>query len=144
MIVVLSHLGLAGDKHLAEAVDGLDIIVGGHSHNRMEQAERVGKTLIVQAGAHGSDLGRLDLTIDGARSKTTNTRSFPWSMIHFPLIRTLPAKLRKFVAPFTEALSERIGTAADWLSPRPDHRRSAGPQTRRGVACRFPVRGHSS
>ena len=49
-VVVLSHLGLGGDKHLAEAVEGIDIIVGGHSHNRMEQAERVGKTLDRSSG----------------------------------------------------------------------------------------------
>lgn len=63
VIVVLSHLGLSGDKKLAQAVEGIDVIVGGHSHNRMAEAERVGNTLIVQAGAHGSDLGRLDMTI---------------------------------------------------------------------------------
>ena len=51
LIVMLTHLGLAADKHLAEAISGIDVIVGGHSHNRMGEAHRVGKTLIVQAGA---------------------------------------------------------------------------------------------
>ena len=30
---------------------GIDVIVGGHSHNRMKDAMRVRDTLIVQAGA---------------------------------------------------------------------------------------------
>ncbi|MCE9565357.1 MAG: metallophosphatase, partial [Planctomycetes bacterium] len=63
LVVVLSHLGLSGDQALAKAVEGIDVIVGGHSHNRMTKAETVGTTLIVQAGAHGSDLGRLELTV---------------------------------------------------------------------------------
>lgn len=63
IVVALTHLGLGADKHLAEIVDGIDVIVGGHSHNRMKEAMRVRETLIVQAGAHGSDLGRLDLNI---------------------------------------------------------------------------------
>lgn len=67
IVVALTHLGLSADKNLAEKVDGIDVIVGGHSHNRMKEALRVGRTLIVQAGAHGSDLGRLDLTIAKGR-----------------------------------------------------------------------------
>lgn len=49
-LVVFSYLG--GDKHLAAAFEGRDVIVGGPSHNRMEHTERVGQTLIVQAGAY--------------------------------------------------------------------------------------------
>ena len=67
IIVVLSHYGLSADRELAKAVPGIDVIVGGHSHNRMKEAIREGQTLIVQAGAHGSDLGRLDLTIENGR-----------------------------------------------------------------------------
>lgn len=67
IIIVLSHYGLSADQDLAAAVPGIDVIVGGHSHNRMKEAMQVGHTLIVQAGAHGSDLGRLDLTIQNGR-----------------------------------------------------------------------------
>ena len=115
MCVVLSHLGLAGDKHLAEAVEGLDIIVGGHSHNRMEQAERVGKTLIVQAGAHGSDLGRLDLTIDGAKIKDHKHTLITLEHDSFPPDKDTARHVAQIVAPFSAALCERIGAAADWL-----------------------------
>ncbi len=31
LIIVISHLGLSGDKQLANEVDGIDVIVGGHS-----------------------------------------------------------------------------------------------------------------
>lgn len=67
IIVALTHLGLGHDQELARSVEGIDVIVGGHSHNRMAEAERIGSTLIVQAGAHGSDLGRLDLDVADGR-----------------------------------------------------------------------------
>ena len=67
LIIALTHLGLGADKKLAEAVPEIDVIVGGHSHNRMSDALQVGRTLIVQAGAHGSDVGRLDLTLTDGR-----------------------------------------------------------------------------
>jgi 5'-nucleotidase len=66
LIVVLSHLGLDGDRALARAVDGIDLIVGGHSHTFLERPETVDGALIVQAGAKGQVLGRLDLTVEQA------------------------------------------------------------------------------
>ena len=73
LIVILSHLGLSADRKLAEAVRGIDIIVGGHSHNRMKQLLRVRQTIIVQAGAHLSDLGRLDVEIEGGKVITARS-----------------------------------------------------------------------
>jgi len=70
-VIVLSHLGLDADIQLAKNVPGIDVIVGGHSHNRMTEAKHIGDTLIVQAGAHGSDLGVLELMFHG----TQRTRS---------------------------------------------------------------------
>ena len=49
VIIVLSHLGLSADTELAKAVDGIDVIVGGHSHTKLDKAVLVGKTYIVQA-----------------------------------------------------------------------------------------------
>lgn len=64
LIVVLSHLGLDGDRALARAVTGIDVIVGGHTHVYLERPVEVNGTLLVQAGAKGQVLGRLDLTVD--------------------------------------------------------------------------------
>lgn len=67
LVICLSHLGYQQDTMLALAVPGIDVIVGGHSHTVLPQGEQVGSTILVQAGAHGKYLGRLDLTVaDGA------------------------------------------------------------------------------
>jgi 5'-nucleotidase / UDP-sugar diphosphatase len=64
LIVVLSHLGYDGDQALATAVDGVDIIIGGHSHLFLDRPVKVHDTLIVQAGAKGEVLGKLELEVD--------------------------------------------------------------------------------
>lgn len=80
VVIVLSHLGLTGDKKLAAAVPGIDIIVGGHSHVLLANGapEAVGpsplvidgpdggKTLIVTAGSWGRYLGVLHASLDAA------------------------------------------------------------------------------
>ena len=64
LIIVLSHLGYDGDRLLARAAKGVDVIVGGHSHLFLEQPDKVNGVLIVQAGAKGEVLGRLVVTVD--------------------------------------------------------------------------------
>lgn len=63
IIVVLSHLGHHADRALAERVKGIDVIVGGHSHTKVEKPVLVGGTIITQAWEHGKALGVLDLTV---------------------------------------------------------------------------------
>jgi 5'-nucleotidase len=77
-VVLLSHLGLAADRRLAENLRGVDVILGGHSHTLLANGpggagvapEAAGPhpvlargVRIAQAGAHGRYLGRLDLDI---------------------------------------------------------------------------------
>jgi 5'-nucleotidase/UDP-sugar diphosphatase len=64
VVIVLSHIGYAADRKLAEQAPGIDIIIGGHSHTRVEPASRVGSTIIAQAWEHGKVLGVLDITVD--------------------------------------------------------------------------------
>jgi 2',3'-cyclic-nucleotide 2'-phosphodiesterase (5'-nucleotidase family) len=64
VVVVVSHLGIDKDKLLAQSVPGIDVIVGGHTHTRLQSPEIVGGTLIVQAWEHGKALGVLDLTVE--------------------------------------------------------------------------------
>ncbi len=63
IIIVLSHCGFQADKELAARVPGIDVIVGGHSHTKILQPDRVGQTIIVQAWEHAKALGILNLRI---------------------------------------------------------------------------------
>lgn len=59
-VIALTHLGFERDVELARAVPALDVIVGGHSHTKLERPEVVGKTVIGQAYEYGEFLGRMD------------------------------------------------------------------------------------
>jgi 2',3'-cyclic-nucleotide 2'-phosphodiesterase (5'-nucleotidase family) len=65
-VVVLSHLGLEDDRRLAQAVAGIDLIVGAHSHHRLPEGEVCHGVLIAQTGDYAQALGRVDLTLDPA------------------------------------------------------------------------------
>ncbi|MDE3112268.1 MAG: bifunctional metallophosphatase/5'-nucleotidase [Chloroflexota bacterium] len=83
VIVVLSHLGVeggtsriaGGDTSLAEAVPGIDVIVGGHDHLVFRTARVAGTTKIFQAGTAAEDLGRIELTIDPATHRVSAVQS---------------------------------------------------------------------
>ena len=64
LIVVLSHLGLEDDRSLADEIDGLDLIIGGHSHDTLTNGEMRNGVLIAQAGEYAETIGQVDLTLD--------------------------------------------------------------------------------
>lgn len=61
LIIVLSHLGFPQDTKIAKVVSDIDVIVSGHTHNRLKHPVQVGRTTIIQSGCHGAFVGRLDL-----------------------------------------------------------------------------------
>ncbi len=67
LMVVLSHLGYAEDRALAQKVPGIDVIIGGHSHTRLETPVRVNHTIIGQAWEHAKALGVLDLDLEDGK-----------------------------------------------------------------------------
>ena len=67
LIVLLSHMGLPLDAKLATLVDGIDIILSGHSHDRIEKPITVNETLVVQAGSSSSFLGKIYVTLENGK-----------------------------------------------------------------------------
>jgi 5'-nucleotidase len=68
-LVALSHLGLRADRELARCVPRLDLVLGGHSHDTLEQPEYVGEVPIVHAGPYGAFASQTDLVRDGGRAR---------------------------------------------------------------------------
>lgn len=64
VIVLLSHMGLPLDTKLVSLVDGIDIVLSGHSHDRVQKPIVHNGTYIVQAGSSSSFLGRLDVEFE--------------------------------------------------------------------------------
>jgi 5'-nucleotidase/UDP-sugar diphosphatase len=64
-LVAVTHIGYENDLRLAETFPELDVIIGAHSHTRVEPPTRVGKTLVCQAESYGRYLGQLDMRVSG-------------------------------------------------------------------------------
>lgn len=74
VFVVLAHLGHQAERALAEGIAGIDVVVGGHSHTKVETPAVIGKTVVVQAWEHGKALGILDLTVENGKVVRTAAR----------------------------------------------------------------------
>lgn len=62
--ILLSHIGYEIDKKVAEAMPNtFDIIIGGHSHTELQEADIVNGTPIVQTGCYGKYLGDINLSV---------------------------------------------------------------------------------
>jgi len=59
LIVVLSHAGVERDRELAREIQGIDVIVGGHSQTFLRKPVREAGTTIVQAASDGQYVGKL-------------------------------------------------------------------------------------
>jgi 5'-nucleotidase len=74
LVILISHLGVSVDPTLSEDTllatftRGIDVIVGGHSHDALPSPLIINGTVIVQAGNYGTKLGQLtlDVSSDGA------------------------------------------------------------------------------
>jgi sulfur-oxidizing protein SoxB len=75
-VILLSHNGMDVDLKLASRITGIDVILGGHTHDAVPQPIAVtnsgGVTLVTNAGSNGKFVGVLDLEL--ARGKVANVR----------------------------------------------------------------------
>lgn len=100
MIVLLSHMGMDRDKELQPKLDGVHVIVGGHTQNLIANPEIRSNSIIVQAGADGAHIGVLKLRFEqGKITGFSNSFILPTneSTRDDPEIRKLIADYRKEV-----------------------------------------------
>ncbi|MDP2361387.1 MAG: bifunctional UDP-sugar hydrolase/5'-nucleotidase [bacterium] len=76
-LILLTHQGWQADSLLATRVEGVDLIVGGHSHTRLREPRLVNGVLVAQAGSYARDLGRIDLMVEHDRVVSHQGRLIP-------------------------------------------------------------------
>ncbi|MBH1939470.1 bifunctional metallophosphatase/5'-nucleotidase [Mobilitalea sibirica] len=69
LCILLSHLGMDTDKDIAEKIEGIDIIIGGHFHILMEKPEIENEKIIFTSGAYGEHVGKLVVEVDKGKVK---------------------------------------------------------------------------
>lgn len=80
-LIVLSHLGLSLDRKLARAVPRIDLLLGGHSHDTLQQPQIVEGVPIVHAGPYGRFVSRSSMVYGAGR----------WHLRDFSLLPLLTA-----------------------------------------------------
>jgi 2',3'-cyclic-nucleotide 2'-phosphodiesterase (5'-nucleotidase family) len=108
LVVVVSHLGFSQDMQLAQEVDGIDVVLSAHTHNRLFEPARTNNTLIIQSGCHGSFVGQLDLTVENGKVVDARHRLITVEM-DIPPDSEVEALVNEALAPYRQELSELVG-----------------------------------
>jgi sulfur-oxidizing protein SoxB len=113
-VLLLSHNGMDVDLKLAARVRGLDVILGGHTHDAIPQPIAVtnagGTTLVTNAGSNGKFVGVLDLDLAKGRVRDVRYRLLPvFSELLKPDVE-MTALIEKIRAPQVAAWSRKIAT----------------------------------
>lgn len=117
-VVLLSHNGVAVDLKLATRVRGIDVILGGHTHDGIPRPIKVGQTLVINSGAHGKFLSRLDLDVRNGRVMDHRYKLIPVLSQHIPADPDMDALIRRVRAPFEAKLGEPLAVSETLLFRR--------------------------
>ena len=117
-VVLLSHNGIAVDLKLAARVSGLDVILGGHTHDGLPRPIEVGGTLVVSSGSHGKFLSRLDLDVQAGRVAAHRYRLLPVLSDLLPPEPAMTALVQELRAPHEAKLGETLAVSDTLLYRR--------------------------
>jgi len=121
-VVVLSHNGLDVDIKMASRVSGVDVILGGHTHDGVPKPLLIdnasGKTLVTNAGSNGKFLAVLDLDIGEGKVNDYRYRLLPvFSNLLQPDLE-MQAHIAGVRQPYLEKLEEPLAVAETLLYRR--------------------------
>lgn len=115
LIVVVSHLGYPQELKIAKQVDGIDVLLSAHTHNRVYEPALVNDTIIIQSGCHGSFLGRLDLKI-----KDRRIEDFTHELVlldeEINEDKKMSKKIESIMKPYRNKLDKKVGVTKTNLS----------------------------
>jgi S-sulfosulfanyl-L-cysteine sulfohydrolase len=121
-LVLLSHNGMDVDLKLASRVRGIDVILGGHTHDAVPQAMPVtnagGTTLVTNAGSNGKFLGVLDLELTKGRVRDARYRLLPVFSELLKPDAAMTALIEKIREPHVAPWGGKIATASRLLYRR--------------------------
>ena len=121
-VVLLSHNGMDVDLKLASRVRGIDIILGGHTHDAVPApivvANAGGKTLVTNGGSNGKFLGVVDLDVGNGRLNGVSYNLVPVFANLLPADPAMKAQVDALRAPHAAVLDEKLASAGTLLYRR--------------------------
>lgn len=113
LVVCLSHNGFDVDKQMASKVQGLDVILSGHTHDALPEPVLVGDTIIVASGSNGKFVSRVDLDVRDGRMMGFRHKLIPIFSDVIAPDAEISALIDEQRAPYVQSLSEVIGQTAE-------------------------------
>ena len=117
-VVLLSHNGMDVDLKLAGRVRGIDVILGGHTHDGVPAPVKVGTTLVTNAGSHGKFVGVLDLQVDASGVRDYRYRLLPVFANLLPADPDMARYIAEVRAPHASRLGEKLAQTEGLLYRR--------------------------
>jgi S-sulfosulfanyl-L-cysteine sulfohydrolase len=121
-VVLLSHNGMDVDLKLASRVTGIDVILGGHTHDGVPVPTMVknatGQTLVTNAGSNGKFLGVLDIDVKDKKVAGIQYKLLPIFTNYLPADKDMAALIDKIRSPFKAKLEETLAITEGLLYRR--------------------------
>lgn len=128
VIVAITHLGVDGNAwgvRVAEEVDGIDVLIDGHSHTLLENGQMISNTLVAQAGDHGRFVGVVEIEVSNGEiiSRTASVIDRETAIENFEPVASVSALISEMEEELGETLNEVVATSPVTLyGDSPEHR----------------------
>lgn len=122
VVVVISHNGMDVDLKMASEVTGIDVILGGHTHDGVPQPvvreNAKGKTLVCNAGSNGKFVGVLDFAVKNGKVTDYQYRLLPVFSNLLPADPNMSDFINNIRKPHLNKLNEELATTENLLYRR--------------------------
>ncbi len=122
VVVLLSHNGMDVDVKLASRVTGIDVIMGGHTHDGVPAPLAVknsgGQTLVTNAGSNGKFIAVLDLDVKAGKIAAWRYKLLPVFANLLTPDRDMAALIEAQRAPYAAKLAEKLAVSEGLLYRR--------------------------
>ena len=118
LVVVLSHNGFDVDRKMAAQVEGIDVILTGHTHDALPEPVLVGKTILIASGSNGKFISRVDLDVQNGQMMGFRHKLIPIFSDVIAPDAEVTALIEAERAPFKADLEEVLGTTDSLLYRR--------------------------
>ncbi len=118
VVILLSHNGFDVDQKIAKTINGIDVILTGHTHDAIPKAININKTLLLSSGSHGKYLGRIDLKVKNGKVVDSNSLLIPIFSDAIEPDKEMSNHINKIRKPFKSECKRVIGKANTLLYRR--------------------------
>ena len=114
IIFVVTHMGLAQQVGLSNdpSVEGVDFIIGADTHERVRVPIEGKYTRVIECGAFGSFLGKLDISVINGRMSSYQYDLLDVDPIKYPANPAVANLVENIAAPYSKMLTEKIGSTS--------------------------------